>query len=197
MIILKEANKSYYNKNILKDINLSINDNDFILLVGDNGSGKSTLLKLLAHTIYPNTKGSINCDVFNAYLPEKFSLPKNITVNKYIRFLEDYYSTNLNNIVSVLEIPYIKISELSKGNLQKLGLITIIASNLNTVLLDEPCEGMDKELKKKFIEILKELKKRNKTIIISTHDVKLYKNFDKRIIYVNKGQIYEENIKTI
>jgi ABC-type multidrug transport system ATPase subunit len=192
MIKFEEVSKNYYDKKILEKINIDINSGEFVLLVGDNGTGKSTLLKLLSHVIYPSCKKIIKSDMFNAYLPEKFSLPKTLTVKEFVDFLESYFVKNLYDYLTYLDIPNKRIGSLSKGNLQKLGLLTVIASNNNTILLDEPCEGMDESLKKKFIEILKKLKN-SKTIIISTHSPSFYKTFKPRILYFKDGNIYEKN----
>jgi ABC-2 type transport system ATP-binding protein len=188
-----EASKKYNAKEVFNNVNLEISDNEFVLLIGENGSGKSTLLKSISGLIYPEKENMIYKNNYNAYLPEKFSLPKNLTVKEFVSFLEDFFKIDLSYYVNNLVIPNLKIKELSKGNLQKLGIISIIATKLSTIILDEPTEGMDVELKKKFIDILKILHKEGKTIIISTHNPKDYNSFKCRKIFMKDGNIYENN----
>ena len=191
MIEFINAKKCYCNKIIIDNINLVINDGDFILLIGKNGSGKSTILKLIAGVINIDKK-MIYKNLYNAYLPEKFSLPRNLYVKEFILFLEETFNIDLSYYINYLVIPNKKIKELSKGNLQKLGIITMISSKLNTILLDEPTEGMDNELKKKYLFLIKDLHKKGKTIIISTHNPKDYISLNPRKIYLNEGKIYED-----
>jgi len=193
MIKFMEASKKYNAKEVFKNVNLTIKDNEFVLLIGQNGSGKSTLLKSISGLVFPDKNNMIYKDNYNAYLPEKFSLPKNLTVKEFVAFLEEFFNTDLTYYLNNLIIPNLKIKELSKGNLQKLGIISIIATKLSTIILDEPTEGMDDDLKKKFIDILKKLHKEGKTIIISTHNPKDYNSFKNRKIFVQDGNIYENN----
>lgn len=191
MIKLNKLIKKYNHKIILNDVNLTINDGDLVLLLGENGSGKSTLLKIIGNVIYPEKSEMLRSYEILSYLPEKFTLPKNLSVRYYINFLEELYYVSLKDYVNYLEIPNKKIRELSKGNLQKLGLLYIIASNNDLILLDEPTEGMDKELKKKFIQVINKLHKDNRTIIVSTHDRSDYTRMNPRIIEVVKGNVNE------
>lgn len=182
--------KKYLNKIILNDISFTLENNSFTLLVGENGSGKSTILKLISKHIQ-KTSGKIDVDGSVAYLQEKYTLPRHIDVKTYISFLESLYNVDLSYYVKYLDIPKIKIRELSKGNLQKLGIISLIASKAEILLLDEPSEGMDSETKKKFLNILSTFKKEKKTIVISTHDPKDYIKLKTNTIYLREGTIFE------
>ncbi len=190
MIKFINVYKKYLNKIVLNDISFTLENNSFTLLVGENGSGKSTILKLISKHIQ-KTSGKIDVDGSVAYLQEKYTLPRHIDVKTYISFLESLYNVDLSYYVKYLDIPKIKIRELSKGNLQKLGIISLIASKAEILLLDEPSEGMDSETKKKFLNILSTFKKENKTIVISTHDPKDYIKLKTNTIYLREGTICE------
>jgi ABC-2 type transport system ATP-binding protein len=190
MIKFINVYKKYLNKIVLNDISFTLENNSFTLLVGENGSGKSTILKLISKHIQ-KTSGKIDVDGSVAYLQEKYTLPRHIDVKTYISFLESLYNVDLSYYVKYLDIPKIKIRELSKGNLQKLGIISLIASKAEILLLDEPSEGMDSETKKKFLSILSTFKKENKTIVISTHDPKDYIKLKTNTIYLREGTICE------
>jgi ABC-2 type transport system ATP-binding protein len=190
MIKFINVYKKYLNKIVLNDISFTLENNSFTLLVGENGSGKSTILKLISKHIQ-KTSGKIDVDGSVAYLQEKYTLPRHIDVKTYISFLESLYNVDLSYYVKYLDIPKIKIRELSKGNLQKLGIISLVASKAEILLLDEPSEGMDSETKKKFLSILSTFKKENKTIVISTHDPKDYIKLKTNTIYLREGTICE------
>ena len=197
MIEIKKLSKTYHKKNILNNINLTIEEGSLTLLTGENGSGKSTLLKIIGGLIYPDNKKCINCDYISSFLPEKFMLPRNLKVKYYINFLQKLYFTKLDYYIEYLNIPIDKkIKELSKGNLQKLGLLYVIASNNKVILLDEPTEGMDKELKKKFIGVISKLHKDGHTIVVSTHDKADYSRMNPTILKVEEGDI-DEIVKNI
>ncbi len=190
-MIITDIKKTYKNKTVLDNISLEINKGDFIILLGINGSGKSTLIKLFSGLIKTDQNKEIK---FNsvAYLPEKFTLPKTISVKDYIKYLEHDNRIDLSYYVNYLDIPFKLIKELSKGNLQKLGLLYLISSKQEYLLLDEPTEGMDQDLKKKFVEILKDLHQKGKTIIISSHQKKDYQKIKYREIVVKEGKILDE-----
>jgi ABC-2 type transport system ATP-binding protein len=190
MIKFINVYKKYLNKIVLNDISFTLENNSFTLLVGENGSGKSTILKLISKHIQ-KTSGKIDVDGSVAYLQEKYTLPRHIDVKTYISFLESLYNVDLSYYVKYLDIPKIKIRELSKGNLQKLGIISLVASKAEILLLDEPSEGMDSETKKKFLSILSTFKKEDKTIVISTHDPKDYIKLKTNTIYLREGTICE------
>lgn len=192
MIEIKNLSKTYHKKNILNNINLKIEEGSLTLLTGENGSGKSTLLKIIGGLIYPNNKKSIKCDYISSFLTEKFMLPRNLKVKYYINFLQKLYFIKLDYYIEYLNIPIDKkIKELSKGNLQKLGLLYVIASNNKVILLDEPTEGMDRELKKKFISVISKLHKDGHTIVISTHDKADYSRMNPTILKVEEGNTSE------
>ena len=183
--------KSYKKKKILNKAQIEINKGDFILLMGSNGSGKSTLIKLLSGLIRTDDNKEIKLSSVG-YLPEKFTLPKTLAVKDFIDYLEKDNNINLDTYIRSLEIPYKNIKELSKGNLQKLGLLYLVSCKKDYLILDEPTEGMDINLKRKFISILKELNKKGKTIIISTHSKGEYARINKKEYNVINGVLYEE-----
>lgn len=192
MIEINNLNKTYHKKKILNNVNLKIEDGSITLLTGENGSGKSTLLKIIGGIIYPDNKKSINLNYISSFLPEKFMLPRNLKVKYYINFLQNLYLIKLDSYVEFLNVPLDKkIKELSKGNLQKLGLLYVIASKNKLILLDEPTEGMDKELRKKFVSVISKLHKEGHTIIISTHDKADYFRMNPNVIKIEGGNVIE------
>lgn len=192
-MLISNIKKTYKGRTVLNDVSLEINKGDFIILLGINGSGKSTLIKLLAGLLRTDKNEEIKLDRV-AYLPEKFNLPKTLSVKEYINFLECENNVDLSYYINYLEIPYKLIRELSKGNLQKLGLLYLVSCKKEYLLLDEPTEGMDQNLKKKFIDILKNENQKGKTIIISSHQKKDYQRIKHREILIEGGNIVGEEL---
>lgn len=192
-MIISNIKKTYKRKVVLNDINISLNKGDFVILIGINGSGKSTLIKLLAGLLRTDKNKEIKLNDV-AYLPEKLTLPKTLSVKDYLKYLECDNNVDLSYYVNYLEVPYKLIKELSKGNLQKLGLLYLISSKKEYLLLDEPTEGMDQNLKKKFIDILKNENQKGKTIIISSHQKKDYQRIKHREILIEGGNVIGEEL---
>lgn len=125
LIKLIDVKKSYLNKTF----NLSIKQNDIILIVGKNGSGKSTLIKLITNYIKPSS-GIIKRSKTNIYYLEEIAkLPLNIKASEYLKIIVDIKKTNINyELSSLFNIPLNKyIYELSKGNKQKLALLQTLS----------------------------------------------------------------------
>ncbi len=187
MIKLMNIYKSYNKVNILEDINITFNKGLYVIY-GINGSGKSTLLKIISGIIY-KTKGTIlNTDNIS-YLPDKFLMPKLLSVNTYIKLVlgEEYLY-----LLDKYKIPKKLIGNLSKGNLQKLGLIQILYQTSDTYILDEPLDGLDDEAKNIFKEDIINLLKENKTIIMSLHEKVLFDDINHISFFVKDGKCSEE-----
>lgn len=190
MIEFINVTKKYFLKTILKNINFKIKDGTINLLIGENGSGKSTILKLISKTIYPSS-GKIYVNNKCVYIQEKYNLPRHINSYDYINFLERINYIDLSYYVKLFDIPNLEIKKLSKGNLQKLSLISAIASKASIILLDEPTEGMDKNMKEKYLKEIVKLEKKGKTIVISTHDILDYSMMKTNTLYLSGGNLIE------
>lgn len=188
MLKLEDVKKSYHHDRGLIRANLIIEPETLSLFVGENGSGKSTTIKLISRVIFNSSReGKIMNDFKRMiYLPDKRSYPKLITVETYLRY---YLSTSadLNFWMNKYHLPNKKIGGLSKGMLQKLGILQTILSDGDLYLFDEPTDGLDKESIQMFKEDIKDLLKQKKTIIISTHNKLLYKELKPNIYHFKEG----------
>lgn len=153
MITLKNVNKSFDEKIVFKGINLSIFEGEIVALVGPNGSGKSTLLKIMAEIIKPDS-GKIEklLDLKIAYFPQEISSEhQNTTVKNFfaeqLNLNPEKVYGNVADLFGKLELPKEKlnsiIKNLSGGEKSKLMLISIIKSQANIFLLDEPTNNLD------------------------------------------------------
>ena len=187
-LLIENLEYSYNSKKVLKELNLSIEKGDKILIVGDNGSGKSTLIKIIC-TILKPTKGkvlinnknisSINLSSYRnvfAYAPQEPYL-FNTTVKENIIFknskidYEQYIDLMENFKISDLsERKICSKNDLSGGEKQKISIIRALLKDSELVILDEPTNHLDRE----SISFLKQyLVNIDKTIILITHSKEL------------------------
>ena len=221
MIELKNLTKIYeVNKNnkttAIKNINLSINKGELIVLKGSSGSGKSTILSTLAGLCKPTSGEVIINNERISKLPDNFA---SIFRREHIGFIFQKY--NLIPNISVKEnilIPLIPqnpsskeveellistmkkfkiehkkddiVKNLSGGEQQRVAIARSQINNPSIIIADEPTANLDKDLSLHFIDILKELKQTGKTIIVATHDPLFFDlDFVDRLIEVSNGEI--------
>lgn len=218
-IEFKNIKLNYGNKQIFNNLNLTIEPNSHVGIVGEIGSGKSTLLKLLVGLI--KFDGSIlidNMDVSNydflalakniAYIPQT---PKlfNRTVFDNLNYGSNYSENQIKNILKKLDVLDIFMGlkdglqtsvgkngeKLSGGQRQLLYILRSFIQNKKILLFDEPTSSLDVQSKKHLINLLKKLN--DKTILMITHDKDMLVIFD-RIITFDSGMIIANttNIET-
>ena len=190
MLKLNNITKKYKENIILDDINFDFSNPGLYILRGINGSGKSTIIKIISGIIF-KSKGKIENDLSVSYLPDKFIMPKLMRVKDYVieitnkniyKELIDYYQLPLNK----------RIGDLSKGNLQKLGLLQLFNNDSDCYLLDEPLDGLDDFAKNLFKEKIKEKLDLNKIIIMSLHDEFILDGYNIKTLYLEGGKIKNE-----
>jgi len=201
MIVLKEINKIFHQNQTedfyaLKNINLSINDGEFLVLNGISGSGKSTLLSIMGGIMKP-TSGGVEVDGENIaslsdfhlsnyrnktvgfvtqsfYLFDEFSVKDNIMVPLVIGNLDnDEVLNRLNYAMDVANISHKSdqiVKNLSGGEKQRCVIARALVNNPQIILCDEPTANLDSANSLKFIEIMQKLKDMKKTVFIATHD---------------------------
>ena len=199
MIKLTHINKEYNRKPVLCDITLDIPQGLSIAFIGANGCGKSTLLKIVAGLVKP-TKGEVclKRGKLIHYVPEHF--PKmNLTPQQYLYYMgkldgmsdtaikeriqelaEDFYVT------SMLNIP---MKHLSKGSLQKIGVIQALMKSPDILLLDEPLSGQDVKSQQVFIRKIRELEQNHVTVLMSCHEPYLVDALAKEVYTISDGQL--------
>ncbi len=190
LIELKNITLGYDKDIILKNINLSIEENDFICVVGPNGSGKSTLIKGILGLIKP-IKGKV---IYNGlkknyigYMPQETKVDSNFpasvmeivlsgTLNKYknIFYSKEQKEIALKNL-KILGIENLKdksFCDLSGGQRQKVLLARSLCATSKLLILDEPSNNLDSKSKEELYKTIVDLnKKHNITIIMITHDL--------------------------
>lgn len=219
--IIKEYNTKDKSKiRVLNNINLTIKDGEMIALLGANGSGKSTLLKCICGVL-GLTSGSIRVDGKDAFKNRKY-LIKNMGVifNQKPSFIIDLsVRDNLSFFQAIYEIPqekfdanidfidqYLKFKDLlekpyrklSFGERVKCEIVSILLHDPQYIYMDEPTIGLDYNAKKGLYELIAELKKQGRTIIIITHEVDYIEGVCDKVVILKNGVItYEGNPKKV
>ncbi len=204
----------------VKDINLKIQDGEFLFIVGKSGAGKSTLIKLLLREINPS-------DGVITYSGQNITKIKKRNVAKYRRKMgfvfQDYRLlpklTVYENVAFAMEmiccdsktirreVPLVLSmvglsdkakyypDELSGGEQQRVAIARAVINKPEAIIADEPTGNLDAETSKEIIKILTEINKRGTTVIMATHDMNIVNSCQKRIVELKRGVIIRD-IKT-
>ena len=199
------VSKSYETQLALNEISFSAKKGEIIGFLGPNGAGKSTMMKILTGYISP-TKGTVfvsGIDVVKnpiaakakiGYLPEQNPLYQEMYVREYLQFQASIFKVSKETIATVVEdvglIPEVhkKISQLSKGYQQRVGLAAALIHNPDVLILDEPTTGLDPNQIQEIRNLLTKLGK-EKTILFSTHIMQEVEALCDRVIIINKGEL--------
>lgn len=186
-------------REVLKDINLTINKGEAVALIGTNGSGKSTLLKLMTKIIYPN-KGKITTNgkltsllELGAGFHPDFSGRENIYFNASIFGLsKKEIDDRLEKIIEFSELgSYIDnpVRTYSSGMYMRLAFSVAINVDAEILLVDEILSVGDQHFQEKCLKKMKELKKEGKTMVFVTHSLGSARELCDRAVWINKGKI--------
>ncbi len=207
MIALTNIEKIYDGNMVLNDISLEIPMGQATALIGANGCGKSTLLKIIAGLVKP-TKGKVDIGKGKLihYVPEHF--PKmNLTAGQYLSYmgkLDGLGDTENDNRIhelatdfsvdSMLDVP---MKHLSKGSLQKIGVIQALMKRPDILLLDEPLSGQDVRSQQVFIRKIRELEKNGVTVLMSCHEPYLVDALAKKTYRLENGKVEEATVESL
>ncbi len=204
-LIIKNLNKNFKDFRVLNNISLELKKGEITGLLGVNGAGKSTLIRILAG-YYDDWDGQIIINGLNykknlkeikkitGYLPENNPLYKEMYVEEYLKFIISLYRVKVENYNEIIEKTGLsdvlkkKISTLSKGFKQRIGIASSIIHNPLLLLLDEPISGLDPLQLNEIRGLIKDLSK-NKIILFSSHILQEIDLVCDKIIIINKGEI--------
>lgn len=195
-------NKSYGNKLILKDINLTIPRGKIIGLLGKNGTGKTTLIKLINDLLVP-TSGKVlingkevgtESKKLIAYLPERTYLDKSMTVDKVIEYFESFYDNfdakKARKLLKDLNLDTSqKLSKMSKGMQEKVQLVLVMSRKALLYILDEPLGGVDPATRDYILDTILTNFNEGASVIISTHLIADIERILDEVIFIDDGKI--------
>jgi len=204
--------KYYGKQKALDNISFSIKKGEVLGLLGPNGAGKSTLMKIIT-SFLPPSQGNVKINGVDVnensleirkqigYLPEHNPLYEDMYVTEYLEFVLKTYpnhkniKTTISNIVKLtgLELEKRKkISELSKGYKQRVGLAQALIHNPDIIILDEPTSALDPNQLVEIRKIITDLGK-EKTVILSTHIMQEVEALCDRVIIIDRGKIVADD----
>ncbi len=206
--LLFEGVAKAYGKNIvLADVNLNLNQGEYLGLVGVNGAGKTTMIKCLLDfcainagsiTIFDVPHTRTNARRRLTFLPEKFMPPYYLTGRNFLTYMaelngNDYDESKASAILDVLDLDKSALSksvrQYSKGMGQKLGLAACLLSDKELMVFDEPMSGLDPKARASVKQYLLELKKSGKTLFFSTHFLADVEALCDRLAILHEGRI--------
>lgn len=195
MVEIINLSKRFGRNTVLKNVSLKINRGEIYGLVGKNGAGKTTLLSIIAG-LSKSTNGTIKCKVGTkiGFLPDVPEYYDTLTANEYIDFLLKYKNSEIRkNVLCMVHIDgNKKIRTMSRGMKQRVGIATVLINNPDIILLDEPTSALDPLGRQEVLEVLLNLKKAGKTIILSTHILNDMEKICDRVGFLVDGEIKKE-----
>lgn len=197
--------KKFGEQTALNDINVRIEKTEIIGLLGPNGAGKSTLMKSIVGALKIDagaisfdgkdiTQNEIESKRKIGFLPENNPLYGEMYVREYLNFVAELHDLPKARIDEVIELVGItpekskKISQLSKGYKQRVGLAQAILHSPDLLILDEPTNGLDPNQIIEIRNVIKEIG-REKTVILSTHIMQEVEVLCSRVILIHQGSI--------
>lgn len=187
MLEIKNLTKKYAKNVVIDNLSYKFIEGNIYIIKGENGSGKSTLFKILAGIINKNS-GYISSNLRINFLPERYALPELISSKN---FLNNIIDNNISIIMEKYQLKNKLIFSLSKGNIQKIGIIKTLYMDADVYILDECLDGIDKEIKEVVISDLLRIKNDNKIIILSLHENIDLNKLMPKILFLRDGKLYE------
>jgi ABC-2 type transport system ATP-binding protein len=194
----------------IEDLSLKIKKGVIYGFLGPNGAGKTTTIRCLLGILRPN-RGTIaifdhevnwSSDITLkekiGYLPGEFDLYKHFTVGEildYFASLRKKHSSLRRKLVKIFDLDQSrKVSQLSRGNKQKVGLIQALMHDPELVILDEPTAGFDPLMQQRLYRVLREFKDRNKTIFFSSHNLPEVQRIADEVAVIKEGFLVSHDL---
>lgn len=207
MIHVEELSKTIKGKTILSDISFEIKAGECVALIGPNGAGKSTLFKCLLGDLHA-TKGRIAISGLAprapqlkekiAVLTQENRIPVNLKVSELLHFFKAIAPNPLSDqaIDQLLHFSNqekeLLAGKLSGGQKRLLSFVLCLISQPQVLFLDEPTAGMDTSTRRRFWEIVADLKAEGKTIVYSNHYIEEVEHTAERILVLHQGRLLED-----
>ena len=209
IVSIKNLSKTYDNNfQALKDINLDIKKDEIIALLGPNGAGKTTLISIICGIVIP-TSGSVSVDDFDiikdyrktrsqiGLVPQELTLEQFEFVFNNVSYTRGLYGKppdpslieKILKDLSLWDKRNSRINELSGGMKRRVLIAKALSHEPSVLFLDEPSAGVDVELRQEMWEVIKDLRNRGVTIILTTHYIEEAEAIADRVAVINKGEL--------
>ncbi|MDR0812928.1 MAG: ATP-binding cassette domain-containing protein [Oscillospiraceae bacterium] len=214
IINLQGLTKDFGQKRGIFDVKLQIRQGEVFGLVGINGSGKSTIMRHLMGFLHPDKgrasiagkdcwKSAAGIKRKVGYIPGEIAFPDVRSGLDFLRLQAEYMGvrsmTYANELIEQLNLdPTAKLKRMSKGMKQKTAIVNAFMCDSDILLLDEPTTGLDPLMQKSFTEIIRQEKKKGKTIFMSSHMFDEMESTCDRVAFLKDGHIvHVVDMKTI
>ena len=198
----KSLCKSFGEKKVLDDINLSVEKGKILGLLGKNGTGKSTLIKLINDLLTPTSgevliygeKPGVESKKIIAFLPERTYLDKSMKVSAIIKYFADFYDNfdadKAYKLLNELGLDANqKLTKMSKGMQEKVQLCLVMSRKADLYILDEPLGGVDPATRDYILDTILSNFNEGSSVIISTHLISDIERILDEVIFINDGKI--------
>ena len=206
VIEVDKLTKRYGDLLAVNDISFTVNKGEVFALLGPNGAGKTTTVEIM-DTIRTPTSGKVTLfgmdvtknkhDIVHriGVLPQGFSSFDRITVRETLQYYSRLFSGMKSDVDGLIELVNLKdkakeqYKNLSGGLRQRLGIAIALVNNPEVVFLDEPTTGLDPRARREVWEVLQGLKKKGKTVILTTHYMEEAELLADTVAIISKGEI--------
>ncbi len=204
--VLESVNKSYGDVQALKAVNFQVRAGEVVALLGPNGAGKTTAVKLLLGLLQPNS-GKARVFGGDPTNPENRMrtgamlqvgrVPETLKVREHIDLFSSYYlnpmpTSQVLAASGLQQLAERKFGELSGGQRQRVLFALALCGDPDLLFLDEPTAGLDVEARRMLWEEIRQLVRRGKTVLLTTHYLQEADALADRVAVINKGEIIAE-----
>lgn len=210
--VIKTVNltKRYGSLVALSNLNLEIEEGDCFGYIGPNGAGKSTTIKILGTLLQPTWGEARICDYvvgyqsrsirpLIGYVPDYFGAYEDMVVQEYLEFFAAAYNINganrtkvVNDVLELTDLGFKRdamVDSLSRGMKQRLSIARVLVHDPKVLLLDEPAGNLDPRARIEMRELLKELRRMGKTILISSHILPELADLCNKVGIIEQGEL--------
>lgn len=205
MIEVKNVNKKYGRKQVLKDISFTAEKGEITCLIGINGVGKTTIMKAIM-ALTPINSGEILMDGEKitkesfekiTFIPDTITMLPQMKINEAFTFMADFYkSWNPQRAEELLQFfkldPNERIANLSKGNTAKVNMLLGLSLDVDYLLMDEPFSGIDIFSREQIAEVFTSHLIEERGVIITTHEISDIEHLIDKAILMDDGAVLRE-----
>lgn len=207
LVELEQISKIYTNQYVLRNISLTIDENQIIAILGGNGTGKSTLLRMISGIERPSSGNVVYSrkNIKIGYVPERFPKQLRFTPSEYLNYIGKISGISGANLKKMIpdflrrfqleKLNNHWIRDLSKGNIQKVGIIQSVMQQPDLFILDEPASGLDFHAQQELLMIIKKLKEHGTTILLTYHGSTIFEDVVDSTYILKNGHISKTNTK--